>query len=290
MQWLQRTSPEKHQKLDIGYSIKEILLEFSDVFEERVGKLEGELTFQTEPDAVPIQPIRSVTGRTQLMAQQLYDRKKTQRKAPECLDPKPLNKTLINNYHCHVPSLEFIIHKFANKKAIKFSKLDVRSGFFYCKLNDMARELTVFGTAQGNSRYKRLLITPTSKAFQAKMIEQFKGVNGVSIIQDDCLVEGFGNNSDHAINNHNQKLRAYLQKHRERNVKINHYMGHTLTNAGLKPDKEKVRAITEFPAPHDLHHLKHFIGIVKYLSKFDHFEPLNKLTWKDQVFQCPEVQ
>ena len=62
------------------------------------------------------------------------------------LDPKPLNKALINNYHCQVPSLESITHRFANKNAIKFSKLDVRSGYWHCKLNDKARELTAFGT------------------------------------------------------------------------------------------------------------------------------------------------
>ena len=82
------------------------------------------------------------------------------------------------------------------------------------------------------------------------MIEHFQGINGVSIIQDDCLVEGFGNNSDQASNNHNQNLRAYLQRFIERNIKINldkckflteevTYMGHTLTNTGLKPDEEK---------------------------------------------------
>ena len=49
-----------------------------------------------------------------------------------CLDPKPLNKALINNHHCQVPSLESITHWFANKNEIEFSKLDVRSGY---KLN-----------------------------------------------------------------------------------------------------------------------------------------------------------
>ena len=43
-----------------------------------------------------------------------------------------------------------------------------------------------------------------------------------------------------------------------------------LTNVGLKPDEEKMWATTEFPVSHDLHHLRRFIGMVKYLSKFDH--------------------
>ena len=72
-------------------------------------------------------------------------------------------------------------------------------------------------------------------------------------------------------------------------------MGHTLTNTGLKPDEEKIRAIIEFPAPRDLHNLRRFIGMVKYLSKFDHSlttkcGPLNRLTRKDQIFQWAEVQ
>ena len=69
-------------------------------------------------------------------------------------------------------------------------------------------------------------------------------------------------------------------------------MGHTLTNTGLKPDEGKVWAVIEFPAPHDLHHLRCFIGMVKYLLKFDHLlmtncEPLRQ---KDQVFQWEKMQ
>ena len=59
--------------------------------------------------------------------------------------------------------------------------------------------------------------------------------------------------------------------------------------------KEKIRVIIEFPAPPDLHNLRRFIGMVKYLSKFDHSlttkcEPLNRLTRNDQIFQWAEVQ
>ena len=168
------------RKLDIDDSIKEILLEFLDIFKERVGEFEDELTLQTEPDAVPIQqPIRSVPfalekqfkqelekmmrdnliekleGPTSWLNSYVIERKHSG-KLQIYLDHKPLNKALINNYNCQEPSLESIVHRFANKKAIKFSKLDVRSGFWHCKLNDKARELTAFGMPQGNYRYKRL--------------------------------------------------------------------------------------------------------------------------------------
>ena len=178
--------------------------------------------------------------------------------------------------------MESVIHKFSNHKVIKFNKLDVRSGFWHCKLNELSKEGT-FGTPLGNYRYKRLPmgIAPASKAFQEIMIEQFSGLQDIDVIQDDCLVEGFGKDEDRAMANSNKNLRNYLLRCREKGIKINlkkchflakevSYMGLLLTNSGLKPNSEKVRAIVEFPIPCDLYHLRRFLGMVKYLSRFDH--------------------
>ena len=35
-------------------------------------------------------------------------------------------------------------------------------------------------------------IAPASAAFQGKMIRELQGLQGVDVIQDDCLVEGYG--------------------------------------------------------------------------------------------------
>ena len=119
--------------------------------------------------------------------------------------PKPLNKALINNYHNQVPSLK-TIHRFTNKKAIKFSKLDIRSRFWHWKLNDKAREQTAFGTPQGYYRYKILPIgiTPASQPGIPSKNDQTipRGKWGQHYSR--WLVKGLGNNSDQAINNHNQ--------------------------------------------------------------------------------------
>ena len=104
------------RKLDIDDSIKGILLEFPDVFEERVGEFEGELTLQTEPGTVPIQqPIGSVPFALEKQFKQELDKimrdniieklegpsswlnsyvieRKRSGKLRICLDPKPLNK------------------------------------------------------------------------------------------------------------------------------------------------------------------------------------------------------
>lgn len=55
------------------------------------------------------------------------------------------------------------------------------------------------------------------------MIKLFQevNVNGVSIIQADCPIDGFENNRHQAISNHNLNLQAYQQRCREKNLKIN---------------------------------------------------------------------
>ena len=84
-----------------------------------------------------------------------------------------------------------------------------------------------------------------------------EGLPGVAVIADDILVYGCGANyqADHDAN-----LQRLLQQARDCNLKLNKkklwlgleevaYIGHLLTNKGLKPDPMKVRAIKALPQP-----------------------------------------
>lgn len=93
-------------------------------------------------------------------------------------------------------------------------------------------------------------VSPASKAFQVKMIKLFQevNVNGVSIIQADCPIDGFENNRHQAISNHNLNLQAYQQRCREKNLKINHkwkffYRESFPHGSYMKPDEKKVHSI-----------------------------------------------
>ena len=46
------------------------------------------------------------------------------------------------------------------------------------------------------------------------------------------------------------------------------YIGHTLGKEGLKPDPQKVRAITEMTRPQNKEELQRFLGMVTYIAKF----------------------
>ena len=46
------------------------------------------------------------------------------------------------------------------------------------------------------------------------------------------------------------------------------YLGHKISNRGIEPTEEKVRAVTKAPVPQNVSELKAFIGLVNYYGKF----------------------
>eukprot|EP00795_Rhopilema_esculentum_P011852 gene11852-2396_t len=90
---------------------------------------------------------------------------------------------------------------------------------------------------------------------------------------------------------------ALLKRCQQKNIKLNKdkfkfkcdevsFIGHTLTQNGLKIDPAKVEAITKMSKPKDVAGVQRFIGMVKYLAKFlprlsEVCEPLRNLTHKD---------
>ena len=46
------------------------------------------------------------------------------------------------------------------------------------------------------------------------------------------------------------------------------YLGHKISNKGIQPTEEKIRAIVEAPAPNNVSQLKAFVGMLNYYAKF----------------------
>ena len=79
-------------------------------------------------------------------------------------------------------------------------------------------------------------------------------MRGVKVIVDDILIFGTGQSQEQALKDHDQNLLKLLERLRLNNVKINlekaklkisevTYIGHRITNNGLKPDPKKTEAI-----------------------------------------------
>ena len=73
------------------------------------------------------------------------------------------------------------------------------------------------------------------------------------------------------------------------------FIGHTLTQHGLRPDTRKVEAILKMPEPTDLNGVQRFLGMIKYLDKFlpdlsHDTEQIRRLTHKDTEYKWTDEQ
>ncbi|VDH90161.1 Hypothetical predicted protein [Mytilus galloprovincialis] len=130
--------------------------------------------------------------------------------------------------------------------------------------------------------------------FQRRQNQNMEGLNGVRCVHDDILIFGEGETDEAASRDHDRNFRALMERCRDKNLKLNsdklkfkqtevRFVGHLLTNAGVRADPDKVKAVTKMPIPTDVSAVKRFVGFVTYLSKFlpklsDLCEPLRKLT------------
>ena len=164
---------------------------------------------------------------------------------------------------------------FKLKGAKYFSKLDAKSGYWQIKLEQNSSVLTTFNTQYGRYRFLHMPfgIHSAQEVFQKKVDETYEGLKGVAAIVDDDLVYGA------TVKEHDDNLRAVLQRSREKGVKLNpdkctirvtevSYFGNLLTVGGLKPDPGKVAAINEMPPSTYVEELQTILGMVNYLANF----------------------
>ena len=175
------------------------------------------------------------------------------------IDPKDLNKVLLREYH----PMKF------------FTVLDANMGYFQIELTDESQDLTTFNTPFGRYKYLRLPMGVSSapEIYQRAMGEMFADIDGVEIIMDDILIHA------PTLEVHNQRLDRVLRQCREQNLKLNPkktklctnnvvYIGHVLSDEGVKIDDEKVKAVVNMPEPTSIDNVHTLLGMVTYTCKF----------------------
>ena len=213
-----------------------------------------------------------------------------------CIDPKDLNKVLKSS-HNPLPTIEDILPDL--RRAMVFSTFDVKNGFWHVALDDESSKLTCFNTPFGRYHWLRLPfgLSSAPEEFQRRQHQVVEGLPGVLPTHDDILLFGEGETYEEAHRDDDEKLEKLMKRCQERNVKLNKekmklrrsevpYIGHVLTDKGLKPDPGKIKAMLEMPRPTDVSGVQRIIGFLNYLSKFlprlsDACEPLRKLMGKD---------
>ncbi|UYV78262.1 K02A2.6-like, partial [Cordylochernes scorpioides] len=258
-----------------------IINKYEDVF-KGLGMLPKEYHIEIEKEATPVQqhPRRIPIGLKAEFKRKLDDLEgrgiiervqkssswisnlvlvKKQNKLRVCLDPRDLNK-VIKRPHFQIPTIDEILPSLNNAKI--FTVIDAKDGFWQVKLDSQSSDLTTFWTPFGRYKWLRMPfgISAAPEEFQRRLHEVIEGLEGVEVIADDILVFGKGNTTEDAIRDHNIKLEQLLKRARERNLKFNkdkirlcsnhvNYMGHILSDEGLRPDPGKVEAIKAMSRP-----------------------------------------
>ena len=300
----------------------EILAEFADVF-NGLGMLDGDVHLETDMTVPPIQmPLRRLPiGVKDKVAAELQRLEeigvitpvtepsswvsallvvaKPDGRIRICIDPKPLNRAL-KRAHYRMPTIDDILPQLAGAKI--FSTVDAKDGFWQLQLDDESSRLTTFETPFGRYRWRRLPfgISPAPEIFQARIHDALSGLKGIACIADDILIAGSGETEAEASVDHNNNLRALLQRCRERGIKLNRqklklnrpttvFCGHELSRDGVGPDHRKVAAILNMPPPSDRQGVLRLLGMATYLAKFcPNFSsitaPIRTLLLKDSEF------
>ena len=171
-----------------------------------------------------------------------------------------------------------------------FSKLDLKWGFHQIELAEESRGITTFATHCGLYRYKRLMfgIASAPEVYQHIIQQVLQGCEGVQNIADDIIVHG------PTIELHDQRLTKVLERLQEKGLTLNPekcefcipkitFMGHLVSDKGIGPTEEKVKAVVDAREPKTASEVRSFLGLVNFCSRFipdlaTIAEPLRKLT------------
>lgn len=222
------------------------------------------------------------------------------------IDYRRLNDVTVNEVY-PIPLITDILDQLGHSKY--FSTLDLVSGFHQICLNpaDSAKTGFTVTNSNGTSGHYEFVRMPfglknAPSTFQRLMNTVLSGLQGLHcyVYLDDCIVYS------HDLDSHIQKLKLVFDKFREFNLKMQpdkceflrrevSYLGHMITDKGVSPNPEKIKAISEFPVPQNAKDIKSFLGLTGYYRRFiDNFskitKPLTCLLKKDIPFIWSQEQ
>lgn len=189
------------------------------------------------------------------------------------IDYRRLNDITIDDKY-PLPNINDLLDKLG--KSTYFSTIDLASGYHQIEVEKADRQKTAF-TANGHYEFKRMPfgLKTAPATFQRTMDNVLRGLQGLHcmVYLDDVIVFST------SLEEHIRKLRLIFDRLRLNNLKIQLdkteflrkevlYLGHVITEHGLKPNNDKIEAVLKFPLPKTTTEIKSFLGLVGYYRRF----------------------
>lgn len=217
-----------------------------------------------------------------------------------CIDYRELNDVKINNAY-PLPNVEDCLEPLANNRF--FSQLDLCSEYWQIPLADRAKALSAFRTEDAHFQFRRMPfgLCNAPASFQRLVNSHFGGLKGIHLqcfIDDICLASP--NWAEH-LNLIDQVLtiitKAGLTLKPSKctfGVDKVTFLGHELSESGIRQDPEKMRARRDLPRPTNAEEVRQVMGLMSYYGRFiERFasmaEPLTSLVRKNVEFRWDQT-
>eukprot|EP00833_Pecoramyces_ruminatium_P003331 jgi/Orpsp1_1/1177363/evm.model.c7180000061152.1 len=259
------------------YSLTEVEREeLKKYLEENLKK--GFIRKSTSPAGAPILFVKKKDGSLRL-----------------CIDYRKLNDMTIRNSY-PLPLIGDLLDRVKGAKI--FTKLDLKSAYNLVRIKEGDEHKTAFRTRYCHYEY---LVMPFGLKNAPATFQHF--INDVlSDYLDDFVISYIDDILIYSkdIEEHHEHVRKVLKKLLENNlfVKLEKcefdvnettFLGYVISNEGIKMDKEKVKAILDWPIPKNVKEIQSFIGLCNYYRLFIKdfakiANPLHKLTRKNVTY------
>ena len=192
-----------------------------------------------------------------------------------CLDFRKINNITKNDAKA-IPSVDEMIDLLHGKTT--FSSLDLVQGFHQQELEESSKQFTAFNAGPlGLFEYQRLPfgIKNASASFQRMMEYVLSDLlpSTCLVYIDDVIVHSYTQAE------HLQSLRKVFECLRFYNLKLKpskceffktelKFLGHIISDKGLKADPDKITAIKDWPQPKSVKQIRQFLGLSGFLRRY----------------------
>lgn len=217
------------------------------------------------------------------------------------IDYRKLNEKTINDKY-PIPEITDILDKLG--RATYFSTIDLVSGFHQIQLAEEDTEKTAFSVNGGKYEFTRMPfgLKNAPATFQRVMDCILRDLIGVCcfVYMDDIII------FSSSLQEHKKNLAQVLKRLKEARLKIQldkceffkketQFLGHTVSEDGVRPNSDKIEIIKKWPIPKTEKEVRQFLGTLGYYRRFIKdfakiVKPLTALLRKDAEFEItPEI-